>query len=532
MQTDILIIGSGGAGLIAACAARDAGLSVTLVTKSRAGLANCTAYAGGGFTLPFGSLSPESHRQKTREIGRFLNVPHMLDALSNEAAASVRRLAKYGVRVEFSDGHASVSRHAPSALMGGGGMTLPLVAYARRSGVRLVESAIVTGIHTDDTGVAGVSAFDYQAGTHFSIGAKAVIVATGGCGRLYSRTDNPVRTTGDGMALLAELGLPFIDMEFVQFYPMGFAEPGFPVWMIGLNFVDKAPVTNSDGERFLENLWREWGIKNGAEANLLTRDRSARAIGREWAKGKKVYLHVEKAPADTWSQGYGRTLMRMFPRGRKPEHGPIMVKPVQHYFPGGVSVEPDSSTEIPGLFACGEVTGGTDGANRIGGNALSMITVFGFRSAESAVRYATHRSSVAREAPDLHPACGLSTRWSMNTTGPTPRELKRMINDVCDERLAVVRTGEGLRSALSDLCDIEQQVGSMAVFSPDDIREAYEARNLVIVGKMVARAAILRTESRGVHYREDYPEEDQNWLKHIEIRLRDGKMETRTFPAV
>jgi succinate dehydrogenase/fumarate reductase flavoprotein subunit len=525
--TDVLVIGSGGAGLVAACAARRAGATVTLVTKSLPGLASCTAYAGGGFTLPYGDITPAKHRSMTLEIGRNLSLPHMLDALSSEAGEAVPRLREFGVRIDMESGHASVARYGIGPMLGGTGMTLPLVENARQAGVTILDRIMVTGILTSDGRVSGVRVLDTSKGTLSTIPAKTVIVAAGGAGRIYSRTDNPVRTTGDGFALLAELGLPFIDMEFVQFYPIGFAEPGFPVWMIGLNWVDHAPVTNEKGERFLQTLWRQWGMKNGREANLFTRDRSSRAIASEWARGGQVWLHVEEVPDAAWQTPHGSMIRKMFPSSRPPSAGPIRVRPVQHYFAGGAFVKADCSTEVKGLFACGEVTGGTDGANRIGGNALSMITVFGFRASESALDYLSAWEPC--EAPDQHKNDLLARRWLASRSGPSPSALKKALNEITDNKLAVVRNYKGLSAAESLLDDLWHVQHDMTVASPAELFEAYEARNLVLVARMVAKAALLREESRGVHYREDFPEEKEEWLKHIEIRLRDGDIDTRTF---
>ncbi len=525
--TDVLVIGSGGAGLVAACASRKAGASVTLVTKSVPGLANCTAYAGGGFTLPHGNVTPDQHKAKTREVGRNLNIPHMLDALSGEAGKAVPGLRELGVRIDLGDGHASVAPYGIGPMLGGTGMTLPLVQQARDSRVRILDRTMVTGILTGNGCVSGVRALNTSTGDLFTIPAKAVIVATGGAGRVYSRTDNPVRTTGDGFALLAEMGLPLIDMEFVQFYPMGFAEPGFPVWMIGLGWADYAPVTNDRGERFLEALWKQWGIRNGREANLYTRDRSSRAIASEWARGGQVWLHFEQLPEDAWQSPHGSMIRKMFPSDRPPSAGPIRVKPLQHYFPGGALVKADCSTEVPGLFACGEVTGGTDGANRIGGNALSMITVFGFRAAESAVTYSG--TTQLGEVPDRHEADDRARKWLSNRNGPSPADVKKAVNEIADDKIAVVRNYEGLSRAASLLDGLWETQDDMTVASAANLYEAYEARNLLLVARMVTAAALLRDESRGVHYREDFPDEKEEWLKHIEIRLRDGDITTRTF---
>jgi succinate dehydrogenase/fumarate reductase flavoprotein subunit len=528
LDTDILIIGSGGAGLVAACEARRRGARVLLVTKATAGMANCTAYAGGGFTGPYGAVTKEEHRLKTLEIGRGINIPHMLAALA-DSREKVPALQEFGVKMDIRDGGVSVAKYGLTPITGGTGMTLPLVAHAKSIGVDILENTMVTGVFTQGSRVTGVRALDTRSGKLSSIAAKAVIVATGGAGRLYSRTDNPARTTGDGFALLAELGLPFIDMEFVQFYPMGFAEPGFPMWMIGLDFADLAPVTDENGKEFLKERWTEWGIKNGREANAYTRDRSSQAIAKEWVRGGEVLVHVEKVTPDDWKRNRGQAVIKMFPKGRVPADGPIRVKPLEHYFPGGTLIGPDCSTEIKGLFASGEVTGGTDGANRIGGNALSMITVFGFRAAESAL---AHAAGVAiAELPDAHPADRSAREWLANESGFTPAEVKKRVNDTADENLAVVRSEQGIKTAIAALHEIAADTGRMVARTGSDLMNAYEAQNIITVGKLVAQAALLRTESRGVHYRSDFPVEDENWKKHIEIRLSGGTMKVETIPV-
>ncbi len=521
MDTDILIVGSGGAGLVAASAARARGLRVTVVTKARAGYASSTAYAGGGFFLPHGAVSPEQHRDLTVETGRNINIPHMLDMVNANAGRYVDTLAQFGVKIDYGDGFASVSRYAVSPMASGTGLTLPLVKHARQAGVEFVESTMVTGIFTDDRRCTGVRALNARTGEMFSISARAVIMATGGAGRLYSRTDNPVRTTGDGFSLLAEMGLPFIDMEFVQFYPMGFADPGFVVWMVPLTIVEHAPVTNDKGEPFLQDLWRQWGITSARDANAYTRDRSSLAIAREWARGGEVFLHVEDIPQAFWETGTGTMLRSHFPKGRGPDEGPVRVKPVQHYMAGGVRINGDCSTGIPGLYACGELTGGTDGANRVGGNALSMIVVHGFVAAEAAVDYLSGQNeegAPTATVPGSHPADQLASRWLDNAPGPGPAQIKRRVNAVCDEGLWVLRHQAGLNAALEKLDQLEQDLSDMTAMSPGEVSNAYEARSLVMVSRMVAKAALARTESRGVHNRDDYPHEDQAWMKHVEIR--------------
>ncbi len=527
MRTDIVVVGSGAAGLVAACAARARGLEVTLVTKSRAGLASSTTYAGGGFSLPLGSVSPADHYRKTLETGRGLNFPHMLETMVNNAAECLNRLSEFGVKVDQGDGYATVAPYSESPVATGTGLTLPLVRHAKRAGVRMLETSMVTGLFAGQNGCAGVRVLNTRTGRMSSVAAPSVIVATGGLGRLYGRTDNPVRTTGDGYVLLAELGLPLVDMEFVQFYPMSFCDPGFATWMVPLELVEHARVVNELGREFLVEAWRESGIENAAQANLYGRDSSTRAIGSQWDRGGEAWLHVEEVPEEFWQSPLGEATRRQFPRDRTAADGPVRVRPIQHYASGGVRVGEDCSTGLPGLFAAGEVTGGTDGANRVGGNALSMTIVHGFLAADSAARHVKTSDPEAVAVPDSHPGDDLASLWLAGEGEMNPRTLRQRVNRVADEYLGPVRDEKGLKEAADRLEEAEGQLRDLKASPGRSLAEAYEVRNMVILGRCVAQAALAREESRGVHFRKDHPLEDGRWLCNLEIRMENGSVTVR-----
>ena len=527
MRTDIVVVGSGAAGLVAACAARDRGLDVTLVTKSRAGLASSTTYAAGGFSLPLGSVSPPDHYRKTLETGRGLNLTHMLEAMVNNAAECLERLSEFGVKVDQRDGYATVAPYSESPVAMGTGLTLPMVRHARRAGVRILETSMVTGIFTGQNGCAGVRVLNTRTGRRSSVAAPAVIVATGGLGRLYGRTDNPVRTTGDGYVLLAELGLPLVDMEFVQFCSMSFCDPGFSTWIVPLELADHARVVNELGEEFLAEVWRESGIESGVQADLYGRDLSARAIGSQWDRGGEVWLHVEEIPEEFWQSPVGEATRRQFPRHRFPPDGPVRVRPIQHYASGGARVGEDCSTGLPGLFAAGEVTGGTDGANRVGGNALSMTIVHGFLAAGSALRHVKTSDPKAVAVPDYHPADDLASLWLAGEGYISPRTLRHRVNRVADEYLGPVRDEKGLKEGADRLEEAEGQLTDLKASSGRSLAEAYEVRNMVSLGRCVAQAALAREESRGVHFRKDHPREGGRWLCSLEIRMESGSVTVR-----
>jgi len=568
-KADVVVVGGGGAGLCAAIAAAEEGASVTLVSKTPVGLGTCTTYAGGGFTLAAGGVTPQEHREMTLDIGRHLNDKDLVTVLSEEGAAAIERLQSYGVPLAVRKGGASVTE-APRPLMRGEPITANLRERAGKLGVEMLSGWMVTSVLRGDddsaegssiegssiegssiegssiegssiegssvegssiegssvegssvegsasAGCSGVALVDVKTGRMASIACGAVVLACGGGGRIYSRTDNPVRTTGDGYLLGHRLGLSFRDMEFVQFYPMGFADEGFSTWMIGLHIIDSARLTDESGHEFLRDYYEEWGISSGREANLYCRDRAAIAIARRWAEGGEALLHVEDIPDEEWDMDpYLAALKRLFPRGRKPSDGPVRVAPIQHYMSGGLVIDTNGRTAVPGVFACGEVTGGVDGANRIGGNALTNVAVFGLRAGKAAAAYSqsqavTHSQSQAvthsrsqavthsrPDEPHHQPAVvGVSESTPDDISPISPRELRARIQGIADKYLGPIRTKPGLEQAIRHL----EQVKPHLEDRRDDLLVALENESLWLTAKLVATAALSRTESCGVHF--------------------------------
>lgn len=514
----VLVVGSGVAGLCAAIAARAAGAQVTLVSKTPVGLANCSAYAGGGFTLATGGLTPEEHRRMTLETGRGLPVSDLLDTLVTEAPALVAALRTYGVPYQERKGGISTARFARHPLLGGEVVTRCLRQHAAAAGVEFMAGLAVTTLVVDDGRVVGVEALETRTAKVHYLPAGAVVLATGGGGRSYGRSDNPVRTTGDGYRLLYEQGLGLEDMEFVQFYPLGLDEPGFTRWMVGLHLIDYVPLTNSRGERFLDPLLAEWGMQSGAQANLFARDRAAVALAQEYRAGREVYLHLDQLPPKSWDHPQLAYIARMYPRDRKPADGPVRVSPIQHYFSGGVPVGTWGETAMPGLWACGEVIGGVDGANRVGGNALTSCVVFGHRAGTQAANQA-RETAMSREPDRTVRQC---RRWAGNEDGPSPAKLRQQLQALADACLGPIRDGEGLERARDELQELGGQLGQLAAQKPGQLVEAFEVSSMWTTLALVCAGATLRRESRGVHFRADHPHEDPAWQEHIKLGAGAG----------
>ena len=561
---DVAVVGAGGAGLVAAAVAQEAGAKVALLSKSVLGLNNCTTYAGGGFS--FGAepvlgagrgMSVEDHEAATRRAGRGLNDGDLLRALSSEAALTVKSLERFGVRAQWRKSGCSVTPFSRSRLQGGTGMTLPLADHLRQTDAVIIEDFFATaplfagggrvgGGEVAGGEVAGVRGVRLHSGQPVEVRAAALIVATGGGGRIYSRTDNPIHTTGDGYRLLATAGVPMQDMEFVQFYPISLAEPGSVPYLIDLGCIDVAPLRNSEGRDFLrEEVLDPMGLEDGRQANLHARDRCTVAIARQWHAGREVFLHLERAEAGQRRDDLLKWLKPFLPKGYAVTGGPVRIRPTQHYFCGGAVIDEQGWTGVSGLYACGESTGGVDGANRVGGNALSNITVFGTRAGRAAAEHAAKvrggapgAGALERGGPEANwPELAQILRWRDNAAPAGggakvhPSELRAALNKVCDRYLGPVRNAANLRQAYDEITGLAASLPDLAVASWQDLMAALEAENLVFVARMVARAAVEREESRGAHFREEFPEERADWAKHIIVRPR-AQPRQGTLPAV
>ena len=503
---DIIVIGAGGAGLVAALTAAELSAKVLLISKSPLGLNNCTTYAGGGFTYAGLGSDTAEHRAKTLETGRGINDPNLLDTFSGFGPEAVGKLQKWGVTlVEYERG-GTVAPGSPLPGVGGLGMTLPLVAEIKKNdNIDCLENwTVVRLLHDSSHRCTGVLAINLANGKCETIAAKAVIVATGGGGRIYSRSNNPYGTTGDGYHLLGELGCRFRDMEFVQFYPIGLAEKDLPLWFIDLSIIDHAALTDDEGRPFLLEQFKEWGLSSGREGNLYARDRASITILKKWNDGGQAWLHLEQLTEEHWQNRYLSSVLHLNRPSFDFTKNPVRVKPIQHYMSGGIIIDSDGHTDCPGFFACGEVTGGVDGANRIGGNALTNITLFGQRAAEAAVAYAREQEMPVPAAAEFP----LLQTWRSNETGASPIALRQELQTMMDKEVAPLRTETGLQQAYGHILALEKQLPDIVLTTGKDLREAIELRSLLTTAKLVTVAALNRTESRGVHYRHDYAEEN------------------------
>lgn len=513
LESDVLVIGGGGAALVAAIAAAEGGAKVALASKGPVGLLSCTAYAGGGFTAAVEGFTPARHRELTMEIGRGVNDPDLVHILSEEGAGALSWLEERGVALAYRRGGASMAGPSLGKLVKGTAMTMPLVDRCRELGVEFHHPVRVHTLLQEDFGgrVFGARGDARRGEVEFRSGA--VILATGGGAWTFSHTDNPRGLTGDGYLMGFAAGCSLRDMEFVQFYPLGPGPDVERTWYMDARILDRVRLTDGHGRDFLTPLLAEWGLSSGREINMLARDRLSRAIAQKRVETGRVLLHLEDLPPEDRRDARMAHRARLMagPDPRDPWM-PVEVAPVSHFMSGGLVVDSRGETGIDGLFACGEVTGGVHGANRVGGNALTELTVFGIRAGKGAAEASELRRD-ADPSAYLPPIAGIDL--SEHTQGRHLGEAN--FRKRAYELVGPLRTPESMGEMLGMTAGSLAEMGHHRDASGDDA--------LHWTAAAVALAGLAREESRGTHYRTDSPGEvDGQRGSYRLIPRRDGDL--------
>lgn len=527
VTTDVLVIGAGGAGLQAAIAARETGVEVAVVSKTPLGKTTCTYLAAGVFTLASEGFSKADHLRVTLQSGKGINERKLAEILVDEAPDRIRELERIGLVGGWKRGGFFISGKAPAW---GAPLTRLLADAVRKQGVSAVAWVTILRIIVQDGKAVGALGYDFRAGRWMAFLAKAVILAMGGAAALYRRHDNPIRMTGDGYALAYHAGCSLRDMEFVQFMPPGLAEPGKPMVLIVGSLCDNGKVINSQGEDILA----KYQITE-RPVNAKARDTFALAIFREELEGREVFLDLRSLPAEAWAKDPVAQSQRPFLMGNlAAAERPIRISPMGHFFMGGVAIDAQGSTEIPGLFAAGEVAGGLHGANRLGGNALDEILVFGRRAGRAAAEWAkTQGWRDGEESLAQQQMKALESSRS-GPAGPfRPRMIRQMLSEILWKEGGIFRHGNGLRWALRTLTQMKQEdLSRVRPETPKESLEKMELENAFLVAEMTLRGAFMREESRGAHYRSDFPQtEDPRWKGNIFIK-KSGKGMELTFRSL
>jgi len=582
VEHDVLIIGAGGAGLRAAIAAAHEGVKVGLVCKSLLGKAH-TVMAEGGAAAAMANVDERDswkvHFADTMRGGQYLNNWRMAELHAREAPDRVRELEAWGALFDRTPDGRILQRNF-------GGHRYPRLAHVGdRTGLEMIRTlqdhAIHQGIDVhmevtvltllkDGDRVSGALAYDRERGRFRVFQAKAVVLATGGIGRSYKITSNSWEYTGDGHSLAYRAGAALMDMEFVQFHPTGMVWPPSVRGILVTEGVrgEGGILVNSEGRRFMfddipdnykaqtadsaEEGWRyTQGDKDARRPpELLTRDHVARCIVREVREGRGsphggVYLDIAwiKERLPNAAEHIKRKLPSMYHQFKQLAdiditREPMEVGPTTHYMMGGIRVDGDSQmSTVPGLFAAGECAAGLHGANRLGGNSLSDLLVFGKRAGEYAGRFAKEHGAVKLDGAAVDRAARAALEpFERGAAGEGPYQVQQDLQDMMQDLVGIVRREEEMRRALEALEELKRRAAKVGVQGNREYNPgwhtALDLANLLTVSEAVTRAAIERRESRGGHFREDYPEKaaDFGGFNLVVQQGPDGEMQLRREP--
>jgi len=578
---DVLIIGAGGAGLRAAVEAREAGLRVAIICKSLFGKAH-TVMAEGGAAASMGNVNDKDswmvHFRDTMRGGKFLNHYRMAELHAKESPDRIWELETWGALFDR-------TKEGKISQRNFGGHEYPRLAHVGdRTGLELIrtmqqrivalqqkdgretgdmESHIkvfaeltITDILKENGKISGAYGYWRESGSEVLFEAPAVVIATGGVGKTFKITSNSWEGTGDGHALALKAGANLVDMEFLQFHPTGMVWPPSVRGILVTESVrgEGGVLTNNVGERFMfkyiPEVFKNIYADNEAEADrwyldqdnnrrppeLLPRDEVARAINTEVKSGRGsehggVFLDVSKRiPADVikkrlpsmWHQFYELAGVDITKEAME-------VGPTCHYVMGGVEVEPDNAAAIgvPGLFAAGEVAGGMHGSNRLGGNSLSDLLVFGRRAGMGAVEYVKNNGANPVSDASVKTAAARIEAPFSREGGENSYSLHAELQEVTHNLVGIIRTGKEVEEAIEKIADIRKRSASVSVaggrkFNPG-FHLAFDLDNMLLVAESTAKSALRREESRGGHTRDDFPGMDTTWRQVNNIASFDGK---------
>jgi succinate dehydrogenase/fumarate reductase flavoprotein subunit len=526
-SSDILIIGTGGAGLRAAVEAHERGLHVILVSKAPAGYNNCTIVAGSGYLAAVGGMSVEEHRDRTLSTGKGINDPQLVDILVKEGGKRVLELEKYGLLINIRRGGINVGGRETKL---GQGITLPMVDYLKKRKVDFVENTIITKLLRDKDRLVGAVGYNSNNKEPLVFQTKAIILATGGAGALYKRTDCPLKTTGDGYTLAFQAGARLRDMEFVQFFPLALAEPGFPSLLVDGPIVEEGKIINVLGEDIPEKH-----CVRDRPFIAKSRDLLSRAMMKEIIRGDGVDDAVLIDGRDVISRSnpgdfFGMGSYEFFIDELNADERPFRVAPICHHTMGGVVINSRCETGVKGLYAAGEVVGGIHGANRHGGNALTDVTVFGARAGIYASEYV---ESVVSESVEKLAEKEIERymRLQERETGYTPETIMNLLRENMWENAGIVRDSFKLVDAYERIQEIRTTTRKILARPGRQMMAALEVPMALDAAEIIVRAAMARKESRGAHYRSDHPEEGSEWLKTIVITKEEKAISIESVPV-
>jgi succinate dehydrogenase / fumarate reductase, flavoprotein subunit len=580
-EHDVLVIGAGGAGLRAAIEASAVGVRVGLICKSLLGKAH-TVMAEGGIAAALANVDERDnwkvHFADTMRGGQYVNQWRMAEVHAKEAPDRVRELEAWGAVFDRTKDGRILQRHF-------GGHKYPRLAHVGdRTGLEMIRTLQDHGVHQgidvymehtvlsllkDGDRVVGAFGYERERGRFKIFRAKAVVLATGGIGRAYKITSNSWEYTGDGHTLAYEAGADLIDMEFVQFHPTGMVWPPSVMGILVTEGVrgEGGILTNKEGRRFMfdaipenyraqtadneEEGWRycQGGKDARRPPELLTRDHVSRCIVREIKEGRGsphggVYLDISwiKQKLPNAAEHIKRKLPSMYHQFKQLAdiditEQPMEVGPTTHYIMGGVHVDPDTQmSRVPGMFAAGECAAGINGANRLGGNSLSDLLVFGKRAGEFAAKFAKESSLGKLDNDKIESAAREALAPFDRSDGENPYQVQKDLQDTMQDLVGIVRNESEMRDALEKINVFRKRAEKAAVTGNREYNPgwhtALDLKNLLTVSEAITRAALERKESRGAQFRDDCPDKNEQFAKvnTMIAKAADGSMQVRLEP--
>jgi succinate dehydrogenase / fumarate reductase flavoprotein subunit len=556
IDTDVLVIGSGAAGMYAAIEAARNGAQVLLADRSLIGRGGATVMAQMTVACALGEETPDTwqhHYADTIAAGRGLCDEKLAQLLCEDGPDCIRELDRWGVGWARKDGHITATmapgHDRPRCVYVDFINTGPAVsktlrtAMARNPAIRKAGDLCIVDLVTSDGEVTGAIAYHLGTGAPVIIAAKATVLATGGLTRLYRRNSASANMGGDGYALALRAGATLIDRDFVQVFPIGHLAPR----LVGMDPIMWDPFRYKLGGRLLNGRMEEFTSRYGSDEDgkyVLTRDLATYAIFKEVEAGRGsphggAYLSFEHCSAAALRAAFGPVIDRLAENHIDLTRMPVEVAPIAHYHMGGVKADASMATDVPGLFVAGEVVGGANGANRLSGNAITEALVFGRRAGKSAAERAKRLTQPNLKRQDT--AATLDLIRADATTEPCQNTAAMVahLQATMADHVGPFRTGAKLGTALDEISGLTSDLGEHPPSLPSpasgggmgggaafDLQrlEWFDLRNMLSVAHAVTATALKRTESRGAHQREDFPKMLPQWQVHQHVKWRDGAL--------
>src|SRR5262245_7996961 len=549
-ETDVLVIGSGAAGMYAAIEAARSGCQVLLADRSLIGRGGATVMAQMTVAVALGSETADhwsNHYSDTLVAGRGLCNEPLAQLLCEEGPECIRAMDDWGVGWARKDGRIAQAmapgHDRPRCVYVDFLNTGPAVSKTLRTAmnkcgrIRKAGDLCVVDLLRNHGDIVGAAALHLGSGAPVILSAKATILSTGGLTRLYRRNIASANMVGDGYALALRAGASLVDMEFVQFFPIGHLAPR----LIGMDPIMWDPFRYKLGGRLLNNRMEEFTQRYGVAEDgkyVITRDVGSYAILKEVEAGRGsphggVYLSFQHCPESALREAFGPVIDRLAANGIDLTKIPVEVAPIAHYHMGGIVADALMQTDLPGLFAAGEAVGGANGANRLSGNAITEALVFGRRAGRSAADYARRLSVAPDRADNAHEATALIT-MDAPTRNFNTAEMQQILQNTMQDDVGALRSESKLSAALDTIGRLTDELGSTPPGDGKrfDMRRIdwFDLRNMLLVARVVAEAALARTETRGAQQREDYPKLSLDWAVNQTVTLAGSRIELSGGP--